>query len=184
MSICLRERLCLVARSACLRECQMWMFWWLGEGWSVLWGDMGELEQGVVGVVGREVRGLVGGRGGASCWGRPGGAGEEGWRWRRWVVEGWWRWWRRESGCSVEEVEGDHHRGSGFGARARLPEIRRRLGGKSFIFIIIGRIGKGFNVPMKEFIKNLKFNLTSTFQVSASFCWCFPIRLSASDFRC
>ena len=77
---------------------------------------------------------------------------------------------RRESGCSVEEVEGDHHRGSGFGARARLPEIRRRLGGKSFIFIIIGRIGKGFNVPMKEFIKNLKFNLTSTFQVSASFC--------------
>ena len=76
----------------------------------------------------------------------------------------------------MEEVEGDHHPGSGFGARAPLPEIRGRLGGggKSFvnvsIFIIIGRIGKGFNVPMKEFIKNLKFNLTSTFQVSASFC--------------
>ena len=77
----------------------------------------------------------------------------------------------------MEEVEGDHHPGSGFDARARLPEIRGRGlggGGKSFvnvsIFIIIGRIGKGFNVPMKEFIKNLKFNLTSTFQVSASFC--------------
>ena len=77
----------------------------------------------------------------------------------------------------MEEVEGDHHPGSGFDARARLPEIRGRglgRGGKSFvnvsIIIIIGRIGKGFNVPMKEFIKNLKFNLTSTFQVSASFC--------------
>ena len=49
----------------------------------------------------------------------------------------------------MEEVEGDHHPGSGFGARARLPEIRGRgLGGagKSFvnvsIFIIIEELEK------------------------------------------
>ena len=39
---------------------------------------MGELEQGVAGVVDQEVRGSVGGRVWASCWGRPEGAGEEG----------------------------------------------------------------------------------------------------------
>ena len=92
-------------------------------------------------------------------------------------------------------MEGDHHPGSGFGARARLPEIRGRGlggGGKSFvnvsIFIIIGRIGKGFNVPVKEFIKNLKFNLTqpSKFQhpfVDASLLGFLPLTSAANNFQ-